>query len=174
MTYDMERDLGTRPVMPTRLLTGKERDAAIADLAAQQKKESNERNAMKAELYEHMQDCAKAAGFASITHAILTAQKINSPEVTDFIEGMKIEAAHQRERWGEAHDRSKSADNWFWLVGYLAGKALRSAILGNMDLAKHHTISAAATLYQWHCAISRDDSGCGRGEDADLEAKAVS
>lgn len=161
------------PVMPTRMLIGKDRDDAVAAIAEQQRNESNARNGRKAELYDRMTDRAAEAGFKSISHAITAAVKINTPEVKSFLEGVKLEAAHQVERWGDAHDRSKSADNWFWLVGFLAGKALRSAILGNMELAKHHTISAAATLYNWHCAISRDDSGCGRGEDADLEPKAA-
>lgn len=52
---------------------------------------------------------------------------VNTPEVDDFLKGVRIEAAHQVERWGEAHDRKKSAESWFWLVGYLAGKALRAA-----------------------------------------------
>lgn len=90
---------------------------------------------------------------------------INSPEVNDFIEGVRREAAHQRERWGAAHDRSKSAQNWFWLVGYLAGKALRSAITGEKEKALHHTISSAAAFMQWHAAITADTTGTGLGAD---------
>jgi len=92
----------------------------------------------------------------------------NTPEVEDFIEGTKREAVHQTERWGDAHDRDKSAENWYWLVGYLAGKALRSALTGEIEKAKHHTISTAAALLQWHKAISRDTTGCGLGSDTDL------
>lgn len=95
---------------------------------------------------------------------------INTPELEDFLGGVKVEAAHQVERWGEAHDRSKSAENWYWLVGYLAGKALRSAIAGDREKALHHTISTAAALFQWHKAIKRDTSGAGIGEDEDLAA----
>jgi hypothetical protein len=95
---------------------------------------------------------------------------INTPETTDFLEGVKREAAHQRERWGAPHDREKSAEHWYWLVGYLAGKALRAAISGNADKARHHTISSAAALLHWHTAISQDDTGTGAGRDADLQA----
>jgi len=52
---------------------------------------------------------------------------VNSPQTNEFLESVRTEAAHQVERWGYAHDRSKSAEHWFWLVGYLAGKALRAA-----------------------------------------------
>lgn len=95
---------------------------------------------------------------------------INTPETTDFIEGVKREAVHQRERWGAPHDREKSAEHWYWLVGYLAGKALRAAITGNADKARHHTISSAAALLHWHAAISQDETGTGAGRDADLRA----
>lgn len=93
---------------------------------------------------------------------------INTPEVNDFLQGVRLEAAHQVERWGAPHDRSKFAEHWYWLIGYLAGKALRSAIGGDRDKAKHHCVSTAAALLNWHAAIIRDESGAGIGEDADL------
>lgn len=95
---------------------------------------------------------------------------INSPQTVDFLEAVKSETAHQRQRWGEAHDRSKSAENWYWLVGWLAGKALRAHIDGDVDKAKHHTISTAAALRQWHAFMGSDQTGCGVGDDADLKA----
>ena len=100
----------------------------------------------------------------------LTA-RINTPETEDFDRGVPLEAAHQIERWGDAHDRSKSAENWFWLVGYLAGKALRAAIEGDREKAKHHTISSAAALRNWHSAIKRDETNRGIGADSDLQPK---
>jgi len=99
-------------------------------------------------------------------------EAINTPEMDSFTDGVMVEAAHQRERWGEAHDRDKSADAWFWLVGYLSGKALRAAIEGDREKALHHTISAAAALFQWHEAIKADTSGHGVGTDADLNPEA--
>jgi hypothetical protein len=94
--------------------------------------------------------------------------QLNTPEIEDFARGVTLEAAHQRARWGSAHDRDKSAENWYWLVGYLAGKALRAAIDGNREKALHHTISAAACLAHWHQAIKEDPTGCGLGRDDDL------
>ena len=98
---------------------------------------------------------------------------LNNPELRNFVNGVVLEAQHQRQRWGEAHDRSKSAENWYWLVGYLAGKALRAAIEGDHDKALHHTISAAAALSQWHAAIMSDLSGHGIGYDTDLRPAAA-
>lgn len=82
---------------------------------------------------------------------------INHPEVDAFLRGTHIEAVHQVERWGASSDRAKRASDWFWLLGYLAGKALRAAEAGNVEKAKHHCISSAAVLYNWHCAISGTD-----------------
>lgn len=82
------------------------------------------------------------------------AAKLNSPELRDFAAGVVMEAAHQRERWGAAHDAGKEPQDWFWLLGYLGGKALKAHTSGDHDKAMHHTISSAAALANWHAAIS--------------------
>lgn len=120
------------------------------------------RRPVDAEFSDDLEASLRAAGF-----------DVDSPAVENFIGGVIREAAHQRARWGDAHDRSKSAENWFWLVGYLAGKALRAAIAGDREKSLHHTISAAAALSQWHAAILRDDSGRGIGNDADIRPAAT-
>lgn len=81
------------------------------------------------------------------------AGRLNTPELVDFAAGTVSEAAHQRARWGSAHDAGKTPADWFWLVGYLAGKALHAQTAGNTDKALHHTISTAAALANWHGAI---------------------
>lgn len=78
---------------------------------------------------------------------------INSPSVDDFLHSVRLEAAHQRERWGDAHDRGKTAGDWLFLVGYLAAKANVAHLAGNTEKALHHTISSAAALYHWHTAV---------------------
>lgn len=82
---------------------------------------------------------------------------VNSPELDTFLRGVHLEAIHQVERWGTAHDRAKHPSDWFWLVGYLAGKALQAALCLNQAKALHHCISTAAALYNWHCAIKGSD-----------------
>ncbi len=119
------------------------------------------RRAVDAEVAHDLELALAVAGF-----------RPNEPEIEDFITGIRREADHQAERWGEAHDRSKSAENWYWLVGYLAGKALRASIEGDRTKALHHTISAAAGLAQWHRAILLDEGGRGVGDDADLQPTA--
>jgi hypothetical protein len=81
---------------------------------------------------------------------------INTPTTSDWLEGVRIEAAHQQERWGTDHDAGKTAADWFWLVGYLAGKALHAANAGDQEKARHHTISTGAVLANWWRAIAAD------------------
>jgi hypothetical protein len=78
---------------------------------------------------------------------------INSPEVLDFVKAVQLEAVHQRERWGADCDAGKTPADWFWLLGYLAGKALYAAIAGNTEKALHHVITTAAAACNWHAAI---------------------
>lgn len=78
---------------------------------------------------------------------------INTPELVDFPKAVSLEAVHQRERWGGAHDSGKAPEDWFWLLGYLAGKALHAAKSGNDEKALHHCVSSAAALANWHAAI---------------------
>jgi hypothetical protein len=79
--------------------------------------------------------------------------KLNTPELLDFSRAVVLEAAHQRERWGVEHDAGKAPEDWFWLLGYLGGKALSAHNSGNRDKALHHCISSAAALANWHAAI---------------------
>lgn len=91
---------------------------------------------------------------------------LNTPETADFLAGVPLEAAHQRERWGSDHDHGKTAFDWFWLIGYLAQKAASSHVAGDMEKALHHTISTAAALANWHMAISGADTRMRPGIDA--------
>lgn len=84
---------------------------------------------------------------------------INTPETEDWLQGVLIEAAHQRQRWPSDHDAGKSPFDWFWLIGYLAQKAAAAAVSGDAEKAKHHTISTAAALANWHLALGGVDSG---------------
>lgn len=84
---------------------------------------------------------------------------VNAPELHDFAAGVVHEAAHQRSRWGSEHDAGKAPADWFWLLGYLGGKALAAALAGNTEKALHHCISSAAALANWHAALSGQHTG---------------
>ena len=94
---------------------------------------------------------------------------LNTPELVDFAAAVQRESAHQRERWGAAHDSEKAPADWFWLIGYLAGKALQSQIVGNTDKALHHIITTAGACGNWHAAmLEAINKQSGRATD-DLE-----
>lgn len=78
-----------------------------------------------------------------------TRALINTPTIDDWILGVRLEAAHQVERWGTEGDAGKSDPDWFWLIGYLAGKALFASMKGDTVKALHHTISTGAALLNW-------------------------
>jgi hypothetical protein len=78
---------------------------------------------------------------------------LNTPEIMDFAKALPLEASHQRARWGTDHDSGKTPADWFWLIGYLAGKALHAQTGGNTKKALHHVITTAAALCNWHAAI---------------------
>lgn len=74
---------------------------------------------------------------------------IHNPHTDEFFSAVSLEAAHQQERWGTAHDEGKGPQAWFWLLGYLAGKSIAAFALGDVEKGKHHIISSAASLLNW-------------------------
>lgn len=104
---------------------------------------------------DHARTCKAIAAEVEALEAENAAlkAKLNTPELHDFMAGVPLEAAHQRERWGSEHDGGKTPADWFWLVGYLAGKALHAHTEGKIDKAFHHLVTTAAALANWHGAL---------------------
>lgn len=97
---------------------------------------------------------------------------VNSPQSDDFLRAVSTEAEHQRQRWGSEHDSGKQPADWFWLVGYLAGKALHAHASGDAVKAEHHVITTAAALANWHRAMFGDTNmRPGIDGDAAMEPK---
>lgn len=88
---------------------------------------------------------AEAQCAQAITDREKMREQLDSPELQDFLAGVRLEAAHQRKRWGTDQDAGKTDADWFWLVGYLAGKAMHKP-----EKRLHHLITAAAALFNWH------------------------
>ena len=107
--------------------------------------------------YLDLRDAELADALAKLSNSLKREEELrallNTPETDDFFRGVPLEAAHQRHRWPSEQDAGKTPADWFWLVGYLAGKCLASHIAGNRDKALHHAISTAAALANWHRAI---------------------
>jgi len=72
---------------------------------------------------------------------------INNPHTEEFLEAVRLEAAHQRERWGDAHDARKTDEDLYWTLGWLSGKAVR---FESQEKRLHHLITSAALLLNWH------------------------
>lgn len=79
---------------------------------------------------------------------------VGSPELQDFAKGTLLEAAHQVIRWGAEHDEGKEPQDWLVLVVYLAGKCRAAHNSGDVEKAKHHTISTSAALANWVRAMA--------------------
>ncbi|WP_423606157.1 hypothetical protein [Sphingomonas sp. MS122] len=92
-------------------------------------------------------------------------QLVNTPETSEWLAGVMMEAAHQRARWVADHDAGKTPFDWFWLIGYLSQKAAGSAVAGDIEKAQHHTISTAAALANWHRALAGVDHSMRPGID---------
>jgi hypothetical protein len=112
-----------------------------------------ERGGLKQRLEESQAQCSALLVELQALKALL-----NTPETEDFDKGVPLEATHQIQRWGAAHDAGKQPEDWFWLCGYLAGKALASYRAGDHEKAKHHCISTAAVMRNWHKAIATGES----------------
>lgn len=82
---------------------------------------------------------------------------IGRPYIGAWADEIIVEAAHQRDRWGADHDHGKQPEDWFWLVGYLAGKCLAAYKAGDQSKARHHTVSTAAVLAHWAAAIDGNE-----------------
>lgn len=98
---------------------------------------------------------------------------IDTPHTADFLEALPLEAAHQLKRFGLEHDAGNSPWDWFWLLGFLAQKAAQAAAAGKINKAKHHTISSAAMLLNWHRRLTGDDKSFRPGiESPERKARA--
>lgn len=97
-------------------------------------------------------------------------EQLNTPELDRLAEGVVAEAQHQRHRWGTTDDAGKTPFDWFWLIGYLAQKAASAAVAGDGDKAKHHVISTAAALANWHAFLTGEHSAMRPGIAEPAEA----
>jgi hypothetical protein len=125
------------------LRTERENMAKIAENAcAERERWGNDLRKTRAELDEAMRQLG----------ALMA--KLNTPQTDQFTDAVQYEAAHQRERWGAEHDAGKTDADWFWLIGYLAGKAIRP---GEEEKRLHRIVATAAACFNWFLARSGGD-----------------
>lgn len=87
---------------------------------------------------------------------------INNLITEEFLKGVEVEAAHQRNRWKET-DPYKTDVDWFWLIGYLAGKALSTE--SDLDKKKHRIIALAAAAANWFKSLNETLNESPNGEN---------
>ena len=81
---------------------------------------------------------------------------INSPEINDFIEGVKIEAAHQTEKWGKQEDHPPH--HYILIFTKLLGKLSVCIWDRDVDKFKHHLITLSAAAHNIHRQIDNDST----------------
>ncbi|WP_298702603.1 hypothetical protein [uncultured Variovorax sp.] len=91
---------------------------------------------------------------------------INTPHTKDWMAATELEAAHQVERWSAAHDAGKQPEDWFWLLGYLSGKALAALRSGDHEKGLHHIVSSSAALLNWHRNVTGKSTSMRPGIEA--------
>jgi hypothetical protein len=100
--------------------------------------------------------------YAAIAHVRAEATRlralINTPRTDDFFEAVRIEAAHQIDRWGVDHDAGKRTEDWLTLYTYLLGKAARAHFDRNHDKLLHHIITVAAVALNWHRSTTGENT----------------
>lgn len=89
----------------------------------------------------------RTRALAAETELARIKQALDTPEQEDFLTAAVTEARYQRTTWSE-QDATKTDSDWFWLTGYLVGKAFHD-IRGKRV---HHLTAAAAALANWHAA----------------------
>jgi len=84
---------------------------------------------------------------------------INNPEIEDFLKGVKLESAHQIERWGIEKEQSKYPHDYALVISKLVGKLAVDIFDKNTDKYKHHLVTIAAVAFNIHRQIEKEGSG---------------
>jgi hypothetical protein len=80
---------------------------------------------------------------------------VNRPGIGAFMDAVKTEAAHQKERWGPDHDEGKTPDDWLWALAFLATKATQAQRYGDVDKYLHHIVTSGALCANWFEQVKR-------------------
>ena len=138
----------------------------LAFQGAMQRANATDPSRMRSTSAEYEREAVRAAIRASRSGDLSDAERdelarlralINTPQTKDWFASVDVEAAHQIERWSASADAGKSPPDWFWLLGFLAGKAVAAFIQGNRDKGLHHIISSSAALLNWHRHVTGEN-----------------
>lgn len=97
-------------------------------------------------------------------------RQLNTPHTADFVESVRIEAAHQVARWGVEHDARKSIEDWAALFVRLLGKMVDAHWNGDIPKLFHHVVTLAAVAANCHARLSERLDARGRAKVAEANA----
>ncbi|MCQ0031504.1 hypothetical protein [Burkholderia glumae] len=99
---------------------------------------------------------------------------IRTPHNDEFYQGVSIEEEYQRQLHGvDLTDGRFDWTQYFWVAGYLLNKALAACISGegNGEKAKHHLVTTAALLKNWHNALTGKPAASVQASSASVVAQ---
>lgn len=91
-------------------------------------------------------------------HLTSVADAVNGARTVDFIDAVKAEAAHQRDRWGRDHDAGKRVEDWITLFTYLLGKLAKAYWSRDTGKVLHHVVTVAAVALNMHANLTGADT----------------
>ena len=80
---------------------------------------------------------------------------INSPEINDFLKGVKLESAHQTERHNIKLEENKYPHDYALVLDKLKGKQALSIWGKDIEKYKHHLITMAAVCFNTHRQVAK-------------------
>ncbi len=81
---------------------------------------------------------------------------INNPEIENFLEGVKLEAAHQIERWGLEKEERNPPHHYILVMAKILGKMSTDIFDRDVEKFKHHCIAVAAEMHNLHRQIEKE------------------
>lgn len=81
---------------------------------------------------------------------------ISNPEIENFIEGLRIESAHQTDKWGQREEESKWPQDYALVLDKLKGKQALAIWDYDKEKYKHHLITMSAVCHNIHRQIEKE------------------
>jgi len=81
---------------------------------------------------------------------------IGSPEIENFLEGVRIEAAHQTDKWGMKDEESKFPHDYALVMDRLKGKQTEAIWTRDSEKYRHHLVTLAAVCFNAHRQVSKE------------------
>lgn len=73
-----------------------------------------------------------------------------NPRLLDFLESVRLEAAHQPATWNEINAQMQHPAEWPNLIVHMLGKIIQADMVSNPRTYLANVIAIAAACYHWH------------------------